>query len=314
MDNLAPWQLTLIITTSPTPSAPSTELFSSIFESFRIHCPILLKCDVVVVFDGFDRVVSDPRLKKGCVTAEQAENYSLYKENIKEFMIELYKTDKDTITWTESDGYAMQYGIGDYEKKFPYEDRNVVVYKALQPFGRFGTRLTFIEPNRRMGFGLAVHAAVCSAENYVWVHQHDWILTSPIPLNALLSVMRSSESNPTAPIKYVCLPAVRTLKYSESAEVVKFPALRKLTSELKGDYSPDEFPDTKVPLTPLFSWHDKPHIASAEHYKARVFPSRLAMMRGDFIEDKTGQRAKAQMKEGHVSNNPIPLLSLEQQS
>jgi hypothetical protein len=29
-----------------------------------------------------------------------------------------------------------------------------------------------------------------------------------------------------------------------------------------------------------------------------VFPTRLAMRRGEFIEDKIGQRARAQMKEG----------------
>jgi hypothetical protein len=95
------------------------------------------------------------------------------------------------------------------------------------------------------------------------------------------------------------------LKYAVSAEVSRFPALRKLTSELKRDYSPKGQPDVKIPLTPLFFWHDKPHIACTEHYLARVFPSRLAMLRGDFIEDKIGQRARTQMKEGLVSNVPI---------
>jgi hypothetical protein len=33
--------LTLIVTTSPTPSEPSTELLSQIFLSFRMHCPEL---------------------------------------------------------------------------------------------------------------------------------------------------------------------------------------------------------------------------------------------------------------------------------
>jgi hypothetical protein len=49
----------------------------------------------------------------------------------------------------------------------------------------------------------------------------------------------------------------------------------------------------------MFLWHDKPHIASTAHYLARVFPSRLAIARGDFIEDSIGQRARMQMKEGN---------------
>ena len=261
-----------------------------------------------MVFDGYDRVVSEARLKKGCVTTEQAENYSLYKENIKKFMVEQYKTANDTVEWEQCDGH-IQYGIADYDSQF--NDQNAVGYTISQPFGK---RLTFIEAHRRMGFGLAIRTAICMADDYVWVQQHDWILTSPIPLNALLNIMQSSKSDPIAPVNYVCLPAVRTLKYAISAEVIRFPALRKLTSELKGDYSPEGFPEIKIPLTPLFSWHDKPHIASSEHYEARVFPSRLAMMRGDFIEDKIGQRAKAQMKEGLVSSIFIPYLSFKQQS
>ncbi|KAI0476314.1 hypothetical protein GGR56DRAFT_693690 [Xylariaceae sp. FL0804] len=53
----------------------------------------------------------------------------------------------------------------------------------------------------------------------------------------------------------------------------------------------------EVPLTPLFFWHDKPHVASTAHYLERVFPTRLAMPRGAFIEDTVGHRARRQMKE-----------------
>ncbi|PMD47708.1 hypothetical protein L207DRAFT_449590 [Hyaloscypha variabilis F] len=280
--------LTIIITTSVTPSAPSTELISSVLESYRRHCPSLVGCRAIVVFDGYDRVVSEPRLKKGCVTAEQAENFSLYKENVKTFIIKQYYPDNQAVHFTQTQAHA-EYGS-------PFDDQNVVSYTISQSRNTF---VSFIEPSRRLGFGLAVRAALrlCSTP-YVWVQQHDWILTSSVPIEPLLQIMQTSESDPDAPVKYVCLPAVRMLKYAVSAEVIRFPALRKLTSELKCDYSPKGQPDVKIPLTPLFFWHDKPHIACTEHYLARVFPSRLAMLRGDFIEDKIGQRARTQMKEG----------------
>ncbi|KAE9363817.1 hypothetical protein N431DRAFT_489669 [Stipitochalara longipes BDJ] len=280
--------LTVIITTSVTPSAPSTELISAVLESYRRHCLSLVGCRVIVVFDNYDRVVSEARLKKGCVTSEQERNFSLYKENVKKFILGQHYPGNQAIKFIHTQAEA-EYGS-------PCDDQNFVSYTVSQTHDK---HVTFIEPSRRLGFGLAVRSALrITSTPYVWVQQHDWILTSSVPLDPLLQIMRVSESDPDAPIKYVCLPAVRMLKYAVSAEVIRFPALRKLTSALKRDYSPQEQPEMKIPLTPLFFWHDKPHIASTAHYLARVFPSRLAMLRGDFIEDKIGQRARTQMKEG----------------
>jgi hypothetical protein len=283
--------LTVIITTSVTPSAPTTELISSVLESYRHHCPSLVDCNVIVVFDGYDRVAPEARLKKGCVTTEQARAFSLYKENVKKFMIEQHYPDNQNITFTQTQGEA-EYGS-------PNDEENVVSYTAAQMHDK---KVTFIEPSRRLGFGLAVRSALrMTSTPYVWIQQHDWILTSPFPLDPLLQIMRASEAEHEVPIKYVCLPAIRMRSYAVSAEVIRFPALRELTSKLKRDFSPQEHTDVKIPLTPLFFWHDKPHVASTAHYLKRVFPSRLAMLRGDFIEDKIGQRARNQMKLGLVS-------------
>jgi hypothetical protein len=292
--------LTIIITTSVTPSAPSTELISSVQESYHHHCPSLVDCRVVVVFDSFDRVVSEARLKKGCVTSDQARDFSFYKENVKKFILEQHYEGNQTITFTQIQAGA-EYGCPN--------DENVVNCVAAQTHDQ---KVTFIEPSRRLGFGLAVRSALrMTSTPYVWIQQHDWILTSSFPIDPLLQIMLASESQPEVPIKYVCLPAVRMMKYAVSAEVIGFPALRELTSTLKRDFSPEGHPQIKLPLTPLFFWHDKPHIASTAHYLARVFPSRLAMLRGDFIEDKIGQRARNQMKEGLVSIVPISCLFSE---
>jgi hypothetical protein len=64
--------LTIIITTTVTLFAPSTELIASVLESYRRHYPSLVGCKFIVVFDGYKRVVSEARLKKGCVTSDQA--------------------------------------------------------------------------------------------------------------------------------------------------------------------------------------------------------------------------------------------------
>jgi hypothetical protein len=284
--------LTLIITTSMIPSAPSTELISSVHESFSRHCPSLVDCRVIVVFDGYDQVVSKPRLKKGYVTSDQARDFILYKENVKKLVLEQHYQSNEDITLIKTEAEA-EYGI-------QWDPQNVVSYTVAQTHDK---KVTFIEPSRRFGFGLAVRSALrMTTTPYVWVHQHDWVLAADIPIDSLLQIMSMSESDAKAPIKYVCLPGAYMLSYAVSVAVIRFPALRQLTSDLKRECTLKKKPEVRIPLTPMFFWHDKPHVASTAHYLARVFPSRLAMLRGDFIEDKIGQRARAQMKEGLVSD------------
>ncbi|KAI2627120.1 hypothetical protein GGS21DRAFT_254366 [Xylaria nigripes] len=283
--------VTLIITTSPTPSAPSTDLISDILSSFKLYCPGLLACRIIVVFDTYDRIGEHMRLKKGQITADGAQAVELYKLNVKQLILGEWNFD------AKSASQVFLHGEGLAEYGSPHLTENQVSLSTLQTDDK---RVTFIEPAGRIGFGLAVRSALRMTETpYVWVHQHDWPLVRDIPLCSLLEVMQASEADSSVPVKYICLPAIRMLSYATSAHVVPFPILRSLTANLKRDFFPQSRPNTSVPLTPLFFWHDKPHIASTAHYLARVFPSRLAISRGDFIEDSIGQRARAQMKEGN---------------
>ncbi|GKU07206.1 feruloyl esterase [Fusarium langsethiae] len=279
--------LTVIITTSPTPSAPSTELISTILDSFHRHCPELTKCNVIVVFDGFDQIVPTARLKKGQVTPQQATAFTAYKKNVKDLILKQYHEDPVNVSFTQKTAIA-EYGSPKHE--------NAVDYTISQTIDQ---RATFIESSRRFGFGLAVRSALrVTKTSHVWVQQHDWAITADLPIQPLLQIMQIHESDPEAPIKYVCLAAVRMLSYATSAIVSEFPNLRDTSLALTRDYESPSHPGIKIPLTPMYFWHDKPHLASVAHYLERVFPTRLAMLRGDFIEDKIGQRARAQMKDG----------------
>ncbi|KAI1845883.1 hypothetical protein JX265_011222 [Neoarthrinium moseri] len=283
--------LTVIITTSVTPSAPSTDLISTILSGFRKHCAELLHCRVIVVFDNYDQITPQARLKKGQVTPEQAQDWDLYKENVKDLILEKFQVIKTDSEFVNLPGEA-EYGS-------PFMEANTVAFDAVRSADK---RVTFIEPSRRLGFGLAVRTALRMTDTpYVWIQQHDWGLVADVPAETLLQVMAGSESDDEAPVKYVCFPAVRMLEYATSGDVEHFTVLKDLTSRLRRDFMSASNPKMKIPLTPLFFWHDKPHVASTGHYLATVFPSRLAMLRGDFIEDKIGQRARSQMKEGHWS-------------
>lgn len=291
--------ITLIITTSPTPSAPFTDLISGVLDSFKTHCPNLLFCRVIVVFDTYDRIGECMRLKKGQVTHELAQALELYKVNVKELILKEWRSE---VEHGASPAFFHDNALAEFGS--PKMAENNVALSILQTADK---RITFVEPVARLGFGLAVRSALRVTETpYVWVQQHDWPLVRDIPLDSMLEVMQASEnmqnssdSDSAPPVKYICLPAIRMLYYATSPHVQSFPTLRALTAQLKRDFFPASRPDVAIPLTPLFFWHDKPHIASTAHYLARIFPSRLTMARGGFIEDHVGQRARAQMKEGN---------------
>ncbi|KAF9873297.1 putative alcohol dehydrogenase [Colletotrichum karsti] len=280
--------LTLIITTSPTPSAPSTELLSAVFDSFRLHCDSLLSCQIIVVFDTYERIAAVPRLKKGQVTEEGAKDFEAYKQNVKELVLDAYGLENDADLMQEQG-----------EAEYGYTGRTAASNIASYTVSRTGDgKVAFVEPAERLGFGLAVRTALrMTTTPYVWVHQHDWTLVAEIPVTAMLEVMKAADDDEEAPVKYVCLASVRMLEYAGSAHAHDNPTLRALTTKLKRDFETSSDPKTKVPLTPMFFWHDKPHIASTAHYLTRVFPTRLAISRGAFIEDTVGHRARTQMKE-----------------
>jgi hypothetical protein len=287
--------LTVVITTSPTPSAPTTDLISSVLQSFDTHCPGLLSCRIIVVFDTFDRIGPKNRLKKGTVTEEGARIFEEYKSNVKQLILRIHPS--------TSSSPPASIPLTTTHDKAEYGLHEQPIYHV--PFTTTSTpdrTITFIEPTQRLGFGLGVRTALRTARTpYVWIHQHDWTLISPIPLPALLRVL--SQSTPSVPVQYICFPSVRMLRYAVSDHVTHFPALRALTNRYKRTFTfPSSFSsssdDEQVPLTPLFFWHDKPHLAAREHYLDRIFPSRLAIGRGEFIEDRVGQRARDQMKQG----------------
>jgi feruloyl esterase len=309
--------VTVIITTSPTPSAPSTELLSSVLASFHRHCPQLLDCAVIVVFDTYDHITPVARLKRAQVTQGDADSYVAYKQNVRDLILAEYGrhgVEGDASFKTFED--AAEFGS-------PLMDPALtsVPFSAAHSPDR---RITFVEPQARLGFALAARTALRLATTpYVWLQQHDWRLAADVPLRALLALMQQAHADTNAdtddlahpPIEYVTLSSARTLRYAASCLQSEHPAFRQLTAQLRQDFAvalPSGSPGhggagagaervaitITLPLTPLFLWLDKPHLARRAHYLARVFPGRLAVARGDFVEDTVGQRARAQMKEG----------------
>lgn len=249
---------------------------------------------MIVVFDTYDHVTSTARLKRAQVTAQIARDYEPYKQNVKNLILReycSYASNDDAHRHCDlvESSTCAEYGS-------PWHDDNSVKISVCQTSDG---RVTFLEPTQCLGFSLAVRSALRLCETpYVWVQQHDWTLAADIPVQSMLEVMQASEASEEVPVKYICLPSVRMLSYAKQTDVQRFPGLRALTASFKRFFGVSSQPGQCLPLTPLFFWYDKPHVALVEHYLARVFPSRYATSRGDFIEDTIGRRARDQMKMG----------------
>ncbi len=246
-------QLTIILTTSPTPSAPSTELVSSVLSSLPRS---LYKLDLIISFDGFtiSRKIQG-RLKKGQIPQSMADAYPLYIENIKS----LFNT---AISSERFDG-----------------GMHTFVSEAPNPTVMHGGHVTFIRHKYRQGFGFSVKAALeyCKSTN-VLVMQHDWIFVPPIPpLFDLLNLMTQEDE-----INYITFIARQTVGYIQSTgknhnrKTAVFDASLKLRSDRP--YRND--------LIACLHFLDRPHLCSVPLYR-KIFTSKV-VRRGDFIEDTMG--------------------------
>lgn len=333
--------LTLIITTSPTPSAPSTELLTSILASFRTHCPALLNCPVITVFDTYSLIAPTPRLKRGHVTSQMAEDYDVYRRNATKLILETWEhlppqAPTPAASLSPIGSSSASPSPSPSASPVPRVSKETATHAEYGAPGKglsvpiavsrsVDKRVIFLTPATTLGFGLAVRSALREVRTkYVWVQQHDWALERDVPLRELLGVMRASEEgaedknsggNDVPPkIRYVSFPSVRMQRYARSSNAEQHAEMRSATRRWKGDFEPPDAdsceapeenvqshmkPKLTIPLTPVFFWYDKPHIALKDHYMSLIFPDdQLAISRGDFIEDTIGCAAREEMKAG----------------
>lgn len=251
--DIRPDLLTIILTTSPTPSAPSTELVSSVLSSLPLP---LYKLDLIISFDGFTISKNNRgRLKKGQIPQSMADAYAPYIENVKA----LFNTE---VTPERFDGRMHTF-----------------VSEAQSPSSVHGGHITFIRHKFRQGFGFSVKAALeyCKSAN-VLVMQHDWIFIPPQPpLIDLLNIMTTEEE-----INYITFIARQTVGYKEATgknhnlKKAVFAASLRIRSNRP-------YPNDLIACLHFF---DRPHLCTVSLYR-KVFSSK-AVRRGDFIEDTAG--------------------------
>jgi hypothetical protein len=297
--------LTIVVTTSPIQSNPSTEVLERTFDTFSLAGQGFLQCRKVIVCDGC-RIVEQEKaitkkhslvrqkLRSGIATSTQAENYHEFKAALKQL-------------------------CQDAPEDSPFT--NTVVE----------------ELDSRHGYGFALRHALreCVSTPYVCVIQHDRTFMRITPVHETLHAMFMSQGH----IKYVgmsmrsnvtyrdiflskygklamdqmipsilrppelCLDACLYGPESASTKSMKL-ATEKLTSNMLSNaqaylgsyqykHEQEWLKDNPVPpckhqlsLTPTLFWYDNTHICETAHYRDYIYNDQFKMVNhGGFVEE-----------------------------
>ena len=299
--------LTILVTTSPIKSNPSTELLERVFDTFPMggH-DFAFKCRKIIICDGArqrdDKTTqkysnTKQAMRHGLVTSEQNASYELFKQN-------LLRLCQDA--------------------------------KGLDPPSLF-SNTTVHELESRHGYGFALRHALrdCIETPYVIVIQHDRTFMRPTPIEEALTAMWNHDR-----IKYVGMMQRSNLTYrdhfngqygraymDEMAECIFRPPELLVDSSRYGpgsestkrmEYGSKKLQDNisavienykkchqnieyqewlevhppppsrhQMSLTPTFFWYDNVHICETKHYRDFIFDPRYKMVaKGGFVEDK----------------------------
>ena len=316
--------LTIIVTTSPIKSNPSTEVIERAMGTFVMGGEdFAYKCRKVIVCDGArtknsgssisnKHVNTKQAMRNGIVTTNQAEDYAKYKENLRKL-------------------------CASAPSNSPF---NNAVVEELE---------------ERQGYGFALRHALrcCVTTPFVCVVQHDRTFMRPTPIRETLHCMSRHPG-----IKYVGMTMRSNLMYrdiflskfgnayteelkdmiqrpielqvdkstygpnSKSSELMIRPSdkIQKSMLSMAATYQPsaqarwerewqtkNAIPDDKhqMSLTPTLFWYDNVHVCETAHYRDFVFNPNFKMVaRGGFVEDKLSPVLKrtldrAGLREGH---------------
>ncbi|KIW43642.1 uncharacterized protein PV06_04726 [Exophiala oligosperma] len=246
-------KLTIILTTSPTPSIPSTELISGVLRSLP---PSLSTVPIIITFDGFTVCQNDKyrdgRLKKGQVPLQMAEAYPAYIANVKRLF-----SHPDVPVVQEAASEAMTSRI---------EGERCV---------------TFIQHQTRQGFALSVVSALkCCSTPFVLVLQHDWVFEIEPPIQQLLTILQDEPD-----VNYITFVARHFKRYELTMgnSNVRLRAVFDAAKAMRHGSACDS------DLIANLHFYDRPHLASVTKYY-EILDTFPKLRKGDFFEDAIGTK------------------------
>mmetsp|Transcript_22019 Transcript_22019/g.61119 ORF Transcript_22019/g.61119 Transcript_22019/m.61119 type:complete len:320 (-) Transcript_22019:369-1328(-) len=267
-------ELTVVVTTSPTPSNPSLSLIEYVLSSFAC-VPGLSACKKIIVCDGCKLL--DPAPLQGNFSGS-APPESLWKAGrVTPEALDSYRQYIETLQTRVANAGQLAGG-----EQSPDEE--------LDPFAN--AEVMVLED--RHGFGFAIKRALERVPTrYVMVVQHDRNFQRPCDIPALLQSM----SERSEAIKYVCLASASLLDYAHRTKSRFRVDVGQWECRLRNG-------DRLLPMVCLL---DSTHVAEAEWYRGFVFDPALRLVKkGDFIEDRLGQLQVAQVREQGFPQGWLP--------
>ncbi|KAK4942499.1 hypothetical protein LTR10_017795 [Elasticomyces elasticus] len=268
MTDASSGDLTIILTTSPTPSIPSTELICGVLESLP---PTLALIPLIITFDGFticqNENYIDGRLKRGQIPARMAEAYPDYIHNVKR----LFTQDElQPSTDVRTDALVFK----------SHSSRDV----------------TFIQHQRHQGFALSVKSALryCTTP-LVMVLQHDWVFEILPPISQLLQILRHEEE-----VNYITFVARYSTRYEHkmSKSNARLRAVLHTTKALRRGRELDS------DLVACLHFFDRPHIAVVKMYR-ELFENYPRLRHGEFLEDSIGTKFSNAIRNASTNEEAI---------
>ncbi len=318
--------LTIIVTTSPVKSNPSTELLEKVFETFK-NCgeDFAYKCRKVIICDGCrtrdegttKKHTNDKQsMRNGIVTAEQNVNYATFKENLKRLCKEFDEPDISSpfcntsvyeLDSRQGYGFALRQGLRECVAT-PY----VIVIQHDRTFMRptpvaetvramwYNSNIKYVGMNMRSNLMMRDQFASQYGGAYT-DEMLDCIIRPPeLLLDAKLfgpdsHSTHNMDCGGVAKLRENILALAETYRGSQQC-------LDNL-EWLKNSQVPED--KCQLSLTPTLFWYDNVHICETSHYRDFVFdPQYKMVVKGGFVEDKLSPVMKRTverlgLKEGH---------------
>jgi hypothetical protein len=296
--------LTLIVTTSPIKSHPSTEVLERTFDTFAFGGPEFMKCRKVIVCDGLrvqDGSVTKKHsnakqaLRNGIATSLQADNYTEFKTRLAQLCQEatadspFCNTTIEELTTRHGYGFALRHAL-----------RNCVTtpYVCVIQHDRTFMRTT---PMEKAVKAMWHHPRV----KYIGVSMRSNLIYRDIFMSKYGKPAHDDLGQLVLRLPELVVDAAKYGPDSESVQSMTVPTekLRTNLESVKETYMASAHNagqrewliDNPLPegrhqmtLTPTIFWYDNTHIVETAHYRDFIFNPQFKMVaRGGFVEDKT---------------------------
>jgi hypothetical protein len=307
--------LTIVVTTSPIKSNPSTELLERTFETFHLGGREFTECFKVIVCDGVRVIDHDNNttpngvnivtkkhatvkqaLRNGIASVEQAEDYKEFKRRLKKLCLEapaespFWNAEVEELDERHGYGFALRHALL-HCVKTPFvcviqHDRTFMrptpVLQALHAMWRHPKKIKYIGMNMRSN--LTYRDIFLSKYGKEASLELEQLILRPAEL-----LVDAQDFGPDSDsIKKMVIPSEKLRRNFESVCETYRSSIQCISEQEWLDNNAVPTGKHQMSLTPTVFWYDNTHIAETAHYRDFIFDPSLKMVaRGGFVEDKT---------------------------